>query len=121
MEIKDLDHEEQLALVGLVELIGSSNREVTEEERSQIADVVQTLGSQHYRKLAAEADERFAGEEALREHLRRIGRQEAREVIYGAALGIALGDAMQENESGFLDWLAREWNVQVRFEKPGPG
>ncbi len=121
MEIKDLDHAEQLALIGAVELIGESNRDVTEEESAQISAIVDALGGERYRQLAAEADERFASEDDLRAHLRTISRQEARELIYGLALEVAMGDTIQTNESEFLDWLAREWGIEVRYDRSDGG
>jgi hypothetical protein len=116
MELRDLEHDEQLALVGLVQFIGESNREVTEEESATIARIVDAIGAQRYRALAAEVDERFADEEALRAFLRSVGRPEAREQIYAASLEVAMGDTIQNSESQLLGWLAREWGVQVQFD-----
>lgn len=113
MELRDLDHDEQLALLGLVQFIGESNHEVTDEESETIADVVKALGAAHYRKVAGEADERFADEGALREFLTGVGRPDARELIYGTALEVALADTMGQGESELLDWLANAWNIEV--------
>jgi len=121
MEIKDLDHAEQLALVGVVQFIGESNRDVTDEESERIRHVVAGLGAERYRKVAAEADERFEDEDALRAYLREVGRKDARELIYGAALEVAMGDTIQTSESEFLDWLAKEWGIEVSFEGPAGG
>jgi hypothetical protein len=118
MEIKDLDHAEQLALVGIVQFIGESNRDVTEEESERIGGIVAGLGAARYRKVAEEADERFADEDALRAYLREVGRKEARELIYGTVLEVAMGDTIQASESSFLDWLAEEWGVEVRYGGP---
>lgn len=116
MEIRDLDHAEQLALLGLVQFIGESNRDVTDEESEAIAGVVAALGSDRYREIAAEADERFADEDTLREFLTSITRQEARDLIYGVTLEVAMGDTIQTSERELLDWLAAEWGVEVSFE-----
>lgn len=116
MELGDLTHLEQLALLGLVQFIGESNRDVTEEESDSIATIVAALGEEHYRKVAAEADERFADEESLRNYLQTTGRPEARELIYGHALEVAMGDTIQASESDLLEWLAEQWDVQVRYE-----
>lgn len=113
MELRDLNHDEQLALLGLVQFIGESNHEVTDEESETIADVVQAIGVAHYRKVAGEADERFADEAALREFLVNVARPEARELIYGTALEVALADTMGHGESELLDWLANAWNIEV--------
>lgn len=118
MEIKDLDRDERTALVALVELIGESNPEVTEEESARIAAIVEALGAEAYRRIAAEVDERFADERVLRDFLTGIRRQEARELVYGAALEVAMGDTIRAGESALLDWLAREWGIEVRYEVP---
>jgi len=116
MEIRDLNHDEQLALLGLVQFIGASNRDVTEEESESIAAIVAALGADSYRAIAAQADERFADEEALRDFLSKAGRPEARELIYGVTLEVAMGDTIQTSESELLDWLAEEWSIEVQFE-----
>jgi hypothetical protein len=119
MEIRDLDHAEQLALLGLVQFIGESNRDVTDEESVSIARVVASIGAARYRELATEADERFTDEEALRDYVRSIARPEARELIYGTVLEVAMADTIQKNESDLLDWLASAWQIQVRFQPGG--
>jgi hypothetical protein len=113
MELSDLNHDEQLALLGLVQFIGESNHEVTEEESDSIDDIVDALGEEQYGKVADEADERFADEDALRAFLAGVGRPEARELIYGAALEVALADTMGQGESELLDWLAETWAIEV--------
>lgn len=119
MELSDLSHDEQLALLGLVQFIGESNHQVTDEESDSIADIVQALGAAHYRKIATEADESFGDEAALRTFLEGVTRPEARELIYGTALEVALSDTMFEGESELLDWLASTWNIEVSVADEG--
>lgn len=116
MELGELTHLEQLALLGLIQFIGESNREVTDEESDAIAAIVAALGEEHYRKVAAEADERFDDEESLRNYLQTTGRPEARELIYGHVLEVAMGDTIQKSESDLLEWLAEQWDLQVQYE-----
>jgi hypothetical protein len=116
MELQDLDHDEQLALLGLVQFIGESNRDVTDEESTAIAAIVSAIGAKRYRAVASEADLRFSDEDALRSFLKKVGRPEARERIYAAVLEVAMADTIQNSESEILGWLAREWRVPVRFE-----
>jgi hypothetical protein len=118
MELSDLQYDERLALVALVELIGEANTGVTDEESARIQEIVAAFGEDAYRKIAAEADERFTDEDALRDYLREIGRPEARELIYGTALGVAIGDTIQPGESELLDWLADEWKIDVQYDLP---
>jgi len=119
MELRDLNHDEQLALLGLVQFIGESNHEVTDEESESIGEIVQALGAAHYREIADEADERFADEAALRDFLKGAGRPDARELIYGTVLEVALADTMGQGESELLDWLANAWNIEVSVADEG--
>jgi hypothetical protein len=115
MELGDLTHGELLALVGLVQFIGETNREVTDEESDAIASIVAGIGEERYREIAAEADERFTDEESLRNYLQTTGREEARELIYGHALQLAMGDTIQNSESDLLDWLAEQWDIDIEI------
>ena len=36
-------------------------------------------------------------------------------------LTVAMGDTIQKSESALLDWLAREWSVQVQFDPAAGG
>lgn len=116
MELSDLEHDERLALVALIELVVGSDSEVCAEEQTEIDRVAEAFGDDAYRKLATEADERFADEDALKAFLTATGRSEARELIYGTALAAALPDAVDDREATLLDWLAKTWQITVRFE-----
>ena len=118
MELSDLDREERVALIGLVEWIGESGGKITDQVSQKIDDIVEALGEKAYRDIADEVDDRFEDEDSLRAFLPLVKRQEAREVIYGAALDVAIGDAIQRNESDLLDWLAREWSIVVQVDRP---
>ena len=63
-------------------------------------------------------DKRFSDEETLRSFLRKLDRQEAREVIYGTIMEAAMTDTVEGRESELLTWLAKEWNVEVKYEEP---
>src|SRR5262245_3438512 len=118
MELKDLDHEERVALVALVQFIGESNPELTDEESERIADIVEAFGEEAYRELASEVDESFPDEESLRVYLANVGRPDARGLVYGTALDLATGDTIQPAESELLEWLAEEWGIEVEFAVP---
>lgn len=115
MEIEDLKRDEQVALVGLIEFVAESNATVTEEEVEEISEVVDAFGPEKYRELADDVDERFADEDSLKAHLRQVERSEARELIYGVVLEMALSDADNLRHSQMLDWLREEWNVSVEI------
>jgi hypothetical protein len=118
MELTDLNKEEQIALAGLLEFVVLASGHVTEDEQAEIDAIVEALGEEAYDAAVAEVDKRFSDEQTLRKYLSTIGRQEAREVIYGTVIEAAMTDTVEGRESALLDWLAGEWNVEVKYEEP---
>ncbi len=116
MELSDLDHEERLALVALVGTVIGGDGAVSEDEQAQIARIAEAFGDEHYQTVAEEADERFSDEDALKDFLETIQRQDARELIYGTVLSAALPDVVDPHESSLLGWLATAWGITVQFE-----
>ncbi len=121
MELADLNEDEQLALAGLLEFVVMASGHVTDDEEQEIAAIVEAIGDEPYRKAVEEVDKRFPDEQALRVFLSSIGRQEAREVIYGTVIEAAMTDTVEGRESALLDWLAKEWKVEVTYEEPPAG
>jgi hypothetical protein len=118
MELADLNKEEQIALAGLLEFVVLASGHVTDDEQAEIDAIVEALGEDAYDAAVAEVDKRFSDEQALRKYLSTISRQEAREVIYGTVIEAAMTDTVEGRESELLDWLAGEWNVEVKYEEP---
>lgn len=119
MELPDLNHEERLALVALLEQVVESDGTVSEAEVAKIERVVGALGEDEYRRLVEEVDSRFTDEESLKTFLGGIGRQDARELIYGTVLETAAEHTVSVPESNVLDWLAKLWNVRVEIGDDG--
>ena len=116
MELRDLNHDERLALVALLELVLESDRTAADGEVAEIDRVIDALGREEYQRLVTEVDRRFPTEVELQAFLPSIVRQDARDLIYGTALDTAIEDAVDMFESRLLDWLAKLWNVRVEFE-----
>jgi hypothetical protein len=116
MELRDLSHEERLALVALLEVVLESDRAVSDGEVADIDQVVGELGREEYERLVVEVDQRFPTEDELRVFLPSITRQDARELIYGTVLDTAIEDAVDARESAILDWLAALWKVHVEVQ-----
>jgi len=116
MELRDLSHEERLALVALLEVVLESDRAVSDGEVADIDRVVGELGRDEYQRLVSEVDRRFPTEDELKAFLPSITRQDARELIFGTVLDTAIEDSVDPRESEFLDWLATLWNVRVELE-----
>jgi hypothetical protein len=116
MELRDLSHEERLALVALLEVVLESDRAVSDGEVADIDQVVGELGREEYERLVVEVDQRFPTEDELKAFLPSITRQDARELVYGTVLDTAIEDAVDARESAILDWLAALWNVRVEVQ-----
>ena len=121
MELSDLTGEERIALAALLELVVEANATISDDEVEEVGRVVSAVGDTAYAEAADHAAERFRDEADLKAFLPTIGRQEARDLIYGAVLEAALPDAMSAHESAMLDWLRTEWNITVRFDEPASG
>ena len=89
------------------------------EEVEDLRDIVEQLGEDTYQSLLTEVEERFSSEDDVRRFLATISRQDARELIYGTIMEMALSDSIDCAESEVLAWLAHAWNVEVRFDEPG--
>jgi hypothetical protein len=118
MELNELNHEERLALVGLMECVATADLRGSAEEAAEVGEVAAALGEDAYRACLDESEHRFADETALRAFLRTIERQEARELIFSYAFDLAASDAVGSGENAILDWVALEWNIEVHFEEP---
>lgn len=118
MELADLNKDEQVALAGLLEYVVLASGHVTEEEQAEIDAIVDAIGEDNYRIAVEEVDRRFPNEDALKKFLGTVTRQEAREVIYGTVIEAAITDTVEGRESALLGWLAKSWQVEVKYEEP---
>ncbi len=116
MDLADLNQDEQIALAGLLEFVVLASGHVTEDEQNEIDAIVEALGEDKYRKAVDEVDKRCPDEKALRTFLSTIGRQEARELIYGSVTEAAMTDSVEGRRSELLDWLAGAWSIEVTYE-----
>ncbi len=118
MELNELNREERLALVALMESVATSDLRSSADEAVEVAEVAAAFGEEAYRACLDESERRFQDEAALRAFLRTVQRPDARELIFGYAFDLAASDAVGRSETAILDWLALEWNIEVRFEEP---
>ncbi len=113
MEIQELTHDERLALIALLQLVVGSDGAVSPAERQQLGRVAAALGAEEYDRLADEANARFPDEDTLKVCLLAIGRQDARELIYGQVIEAAIQEGVNAAESELLDWLGKTWRIRV--------
>jgi hypothetical protein len=116
MELGDLNSDERLALVALIEATAQADRKVSDEEEGVLGEVVEALGPEAYQESVELADKRFGSESDLKVFLRGIDRPEAREIIYGTVLELAMADVVTGHEPALLSWLAETWKLESELE-----
>src|SRR6187551_1797679 len=119
MEIADLNQDERTALVGLIKLVVMSDGNVTEDELEYVESLVDAFGEGEYQRTLDAFEKRFTDEASFREFLGGIGREEAREVIFGTVLESAGEGALDGNEADLLDWLSKAWNIKIEIADGG--
>ena len=115
MELSDLNQDERTALVGLMKLIVMSDGNVTEDELEHVEALVAAFGDDEYQRTLEAFEKRFTDEASFREFLRKIGREEAREVIFGTVLEGAGEGALDGTEADLLEWLSKAWNIRIEI------
>ena len=118
MELADLDKTERVALAGLLEYVILASGQVTADEQREIDTIIDAIGEEAYQAAMDEVDTHFKDEKGLRDFLKTITREEAREVIFGVITEAAMTDTVEGRESALLDWLTKEWNLEVHYEEP---
>jgi hypothetical protein len=116
MELEELNQDERTALVGLMKLTVLSDGNVSEEELEDIEDLVDAFGEEAYESTLDAFEKRFADVESFKAFLAKIGRQDARELIFGTMLEAAGSEAIEGREAELLDWLAKAWNIKIQIE-----
>ena len=99
MELPDLNQDERTALVGLIKLIVMSDGEVSEDELEHVEVLVGAFGEDGYRRTLDAFGARFQDEPSFRTFLKTIGRQEARDLIFGTVLDGAGEGALDSAET----------------------
>jgi hypothetical protein len=116
MELEDLNADERTALVGLVKAVVLSDGHVSEDEIEEVQHIVEAFGEEGYQRSLDQFESRFADEGSFRRFLATIGRQEARELIYGTVLQGAAADAIEGRESELLAWLTEAWKIELHLD-----
>ena len=119
MEISELNQDERTALVGLMKLVVMSDGNVTEDELEHVETLVDAFGDGEYQRTLDAFEKRFTDEESFRTFLRGIGREDARETIFGAVLESAGEGALDGGEADLLDWLSKTWNIKIEIADGG--
>jgi hypothetical protein len=115
MELADLNQDERTALVGLMKVVVMSDGSVSEDELEHVETLVDAFGESEYQRTLDAFEKRFLDEASFRTFLRGVGREEARELIFGTVLESAGEGALDGGETDLLDWLSKTWNVSIEI------
>jgi hypothetical protein len=116
MDLRDLNEDERVALVGLMKLVVLSDSEVSEDELEHVEVLANAFGEDGYQAALDRFERQFRDEAEFRRFLQQIRRQDARDLIFGTILESADEGGLDTSETSLLDWLSRTWNVKIEIE-----
>jgi hypothetical protein len=119
MELEDLNQDERTALVGLMKATVMSDGNVSEDELEYVEELVDAFGEDVYESTLDAFETRFKDGASFKTFLTKIGRQDARELIFGTVLEAAGAEAIEGREAELLEWLTKAWNIKIEIEDEG--
>jgi hypothetical protein len=117
--LASLSADERLALVALIERVLLSERSGDDDEIEALDKVVAEIGEDVYASLVAGVDTEFEDDDRLEEFLETITNQDARELILGTVVELAITDGVRADEDDWIKWVSDAWHVPVRIEDSG--
>lgn len=112
--ISDLDDVEKGALATLIRTLVRADGDISDEERSQIEDIVGEVGGDEFWRLldaAAESEDVSASTTAA---IASVNSKDAQELIYGALYELSIVDGSGSGENELLDRLTLHWELVIR-------
>lgn len=116
MELKELQHSDLIALVGVMERVVMADKLLNEQEEEFVRWLMHSVGEEQYIDALDEFDGQY-GDEDLRSLLESITDPAVREVIYGTVLEASSINALVGENTEFMDWLATLWHLEIRIEE----
>ncbi len=114
MQLQDLNHRQQLALVALLECFALSDNTISEGEAEEIKLVAEAFGDETFRALLDEVNAEFEDESDLQDFLEAdILDQDARDLIFGLILDLTMSSPVVHPRIELLDWLRATWDIAV--------
>jgi len=110
MEISELTPEEDIALVGLLREVVQADETYSDEEKQSIHSLRAIMGDVRFQQAMKGAD-RFGSRAELKDFVKKIDRQEARQLIYDVLHQVAESDGLDTSEEKPLRWLASWWGL----------
>ncbi len=116
--IASLTADERLALVALIERVLLSERSADEDEADALEAFAEEFGEEEYAALVARADLDFEDDDRLKAFLGTITDPDARELILGAVVELALVEGVQTGEDDWIAWASEAWTLPVTVAEP---
>jgi hypothetical protein len=116
MELQELQHSELVALVGVMERVVMADKLLNEQEEDFVRWLMQSVGEDRYIDALDEFDGQY-GDDDLRLLLESIVDPATREVVYGTVLEASSINALVGENTEFMDWLAKIWELEIRIEE----
>ena len=116
MELKDLSPGDRVALAALVRFSVMSDGTLSENEAGEIGFLVTELGEEVYQAAVEVASQRVTDLPTLKAVLAEVTDPEARELIYGTLVEVAIPETIDPNESRLLELVAGAWGLTPTFE-----
>jgi hypothetical protein len=116
--IAALTADERLALVALIERVLLSERSADEDEADALEAFAEEFGEEDFAALVERADADFEDDDRLKAFLGTITDRDARELILGTVVELALVEGVQTGEAEWIGWASEAWNVPVTVTEP---
>lgn len=112
LEMSELSHDEELALIGLLKAVIQVDKQLGFEESEELKRVAAMMGAARFHDRVMEAKELFFTLESIKDHAQKVTRQPARQLIFNLLLEMAKRDDLLTGEEDLLEWLAGLWEVE---------
>ena len=114
MELNELETHERTVLAAGLKLTVLADTRATEAEARAIDRIAIALGQAEYESAMDRAAVEAADRASFAALAATVTRQEARELVYGTLLEVALSDSVTAGDP-LLDDLARLWALEVKI------
>jgi hypothetical protein len=118
MELKDLNDDERAALVALVRFTVTAEGDLAEQDSNATEDLLDAWGDEGYGTALAAATRWGSDVEGFKALLARVTGADARELIYGTVLEMALPETVTRSEGRMLDLVGELWGLGPEIQEP---
>ena len=112
LEMSELSHDEELALIGLLKAVIQVDKQLGFEESEELKRVAAMMGVERFRGRVEEARGLFDTLDSIKDHAKKVTRQPARQLIFNLLLEMAKRDDLLTGEEDLLEWIASLWEVE---------